>query len=337
GRPRAVSQRRTDDDGGYSWSPVRRPVLGRGSPSPTTPRYRRGPPSPGTRPRRQRSPSPMVCSSPDPANFSSSEEVEPSEDAVTSSEDADQLDLEDGRGISSHVLQLSPILEVDGLPETSVSPGSGSPILSPAAAILHCQASIDANGDDLVCLSSSSHLGMAVIGPIGGGAEHVVASGVCTGEADRADGGVALAAIEGDVVVPGATTGGFRVVADDVRCPKVPRLLLAGQRVESRGIEGEALDSEMVSSVSSSHQATAVSVDFDALDATSSVDARTEIFHAGEARTEAVVSLGCPIRPLFYDQGGSMGLGDGGSVSEEVRVASVAREALRSQPTDGLR
>ncbi|GAB2270695.1 hypothetical protein Dimus_005566, partial [Dionaea muscipula] len=34
---------------------------------------------------------------------------------------------------------------------------------------------------------------------------------------------------------------------------------------------------------------------------------------------------------------GTLGMGNGGAVSEEVRAASVARETLRSQPTDGLR
>ncbi|GAB2302929.1 hypothetical protein Dimus_036922, partial [Dionaea muscipula] len=44
--------------------------------------------------------------------------------------------------------------------------------------------------------------------------------------------------------------------------------------------------------------------------------------------------LGGPILPLSC---GMVGRGDGASVSEEVRGAPVAREALRSQPTDGLR
>ncbi|GAB2281339.1 hypothetical protein Dimus_015935 [Dionaea muscipula] len=43
----------------------------------------------------------------------------------------------------------------------------------------------------------------------------------------------------------------------------------------------------------------------------------------------------CPLGDfVVFD---SVGRGDGGSVSEEVRVTSVARETLRSQPTDGLR
>ncbi|GAB2288127.1 hypothetical protein Dimus_022471 [Dionaea muscipula] len=219
----------------------------------------------------------MGLSSPDSGDFSFSEEVEPLEASVTSSEDADQLDLEDGRGILSQVLQLSPILEVDGLPEASASPGSGSLVLSPTAAILLCQTSIDARGADLVCLTSSSHLGMAVSGPIGGAAEPDVASVVKSGEVDRDEDDVALADIDGDVVVLGPATGGNRSVAEDVRCPRAPIFSLAALHEESRGIEGDALSRgipaisaaggcDVVSSLSSSHPVAAVSGDFEALD-----------------------------------------------------------------------
>ncbi|GAB2292563.1 hypothetical protein Dimus_026799, partial [Dionaea muscipula] len=54
----------------------------------------------------------------------------------------------------------------------------------------------------------------------------------------------------------------------------------------------------------------------------------------GGTRPEVAGTLCCPILPLSC---GTVGRGDGVSVSEEVRGAPVAREALRSQPTDGLR
>ncbi|GAB2302766.1 hypothetical protein Dimus_036760, partial [Dionaea muscipula] len=54
----------------------------------------------------------------------------------------------------------------------------------------------------------------------------------------------------------------------------------------------------------------------------------------GSVRLGAVVNSCVPLLPLSCD---SVGLCDGGLVSEEARVSPVAREALRLQPTDGLR
>ncbi|GAB2276080.1 hypothetical protein Dimus_010819, partial [Dionaea muscipula] len=54
----------------------------------------------------------------------------------------------------------------------------------------------------------------------------------------------------------------------------------------------------------------------------------------GGARSVAAVTSCVPMLPLSY---GNVGMGDGGLVSEEARVSPVAREAMRSQSTDGLR
>ncbi|GAB2296343.1 hypothetical protein Dimus_030466 [Dionaea muscipula] len=110
GNFRGTFQQRAAEDDYESWSPVRRPVLFRGSPSPRPRHYRREPPSPGMRSRR-RSPSPMLLSSSDPAELSSSEEGEDSEAAVTLSDAEVVSDLENGQLDSSHAPLLSPIPE----------------------------------------------------------------------------------------------------------------------------------------------------------------------------------------------------------------------------------
>ncbi|GAB2296304.1 hypothetical protein Dimus_030428 [Dionaea muscipula] len=117
-----------------SFCPPADGVLFRGSPSPRPPRVRRGPPSPGTRPRRLRSPSPVISSSTDPEEFSSAEDEDASEAAVTASEVEDMSDLEDVGLILTHAPELSPIHEEDGKIGASGSSISGSPVLSPMAA-----------------------------------------------------------------------------------------------------------------------------------------------------------------------------------------------------------
>ncbi|GAB2302438.1 hypothetical protein Dimus_036449 [Dionaea muscipula] len=70
--------------------------------------------------------------------------------------------------------------------------------------------------------------------------------------------------------------------------------------------------------------------------------------HSGGEPDAPFAHDACPVAALSPPSGSScplgvsvgcdhVGRGDGGSVSEEVRVTSVARETLRSQPTDGLR
>ncbi|GAB2302049.1 hypothetical protein Dimus_036073 [Dionaea muscipula] len=305
-RTRGSSLRRNRADESLSWSPERKPILGRGSPSPTAHHCRRGPPSPGIRPHRQRSPSPMGLSSPDPRDFSSSEEVEPSEATVLSSEVADQSDLEDGRGISSHVLELSPILEVDGVPEASGSSGSRSPTLSPTAAALLCQASGHVRGVDLVSSFSSSLLGDVDRGLRGGVVESgdaLVVGGGVEDEADR----------DGQLVTLGDVPG---ILSPSIDAVRLPSLVSAGvvSSVVEQGVE-EVQTSESSKSVRTSGILNGILT--------------------GAVQTSEFSTSGAayPL-PRLRDYVGICGPG---LVSKEGRVLPEARGAMRSQPTDGLR
>ncbi|GAB2294982.1 hypothetical protein Dimus_029172 [Dionaea muscipula] len=338
GRTRGSTQRRYRADESLSWSPERKPILGRGSPSPTTPRFRRGPPSPGIRPHRHRSPSPMGLSSPDPADFSSSEEVEPSEATVTSSELDDQLDLEDARVISSHGLDLSPILEVDGLPEASISSGSRSPPFSPAAAALFCRGSGDFRGVDLVSSVSSSLLGDVDRGRRGAVEVGEAALVLGNGEDEGAEGG-AVPIGGGHLMTLGDVPGSSSDSFDEAR---LPSMVSSGvHQIASEKVTGDFSNSTVCLPIAHSSE------DLDFVNSRLVKEHHRAVTpqpgiarpvavspHSGDTLPGAELSEFGPIPPLC---GGTVGQGDGGSVSEEVRVASVAREALRSQSTDGLR
>ncbi|GAB2266108.1 hypothetical protein Dimus_001132, partial [Dionaea muscipula] len=60
---------------------------------------------------------------------------------------------------------------------------------------------------------------------------------------------------------------------------------------------------------------------------------RAESLIPGVVRPVVAMPTSVPLSPLSCGRGG---LGEGGVVSEEARVPQVAREALRSQPTDWL-
>ncbi|GAB2297587.1 hypothetical protein Dimus_031681 [Dionaea muscipula] len=217
-------------------------------------------------------------------------------------------------------LALRPMEEMEismeelGMPEASISQSSGSSTLSPSTAVVLCQAAIVAGGPPEVsslhspCLGGedvgcAAELGDAVNAAIG------AVDGFLDGDGDR--GGAALAVYRG--VVHFADDGGALIVD---------------------GSNGDASGAVLVGSRCS----TVVELQ------------RAATLHAGDSQPVAVVSscsphLGCDSRPVAGDSGpvaeslfcGIKGLGDGGLVSEEVRVTSVTREALRSQPTDGLR
>ncbi|GAB2292527.1 hypothetical protein Dimus_026762 [Dionaea muscipula] len=313
GRTRGYFQKRVRDAadiGCDSRSPDRFLAMGRGSSSPGPPRFRRAPPSPGIRPiRNHRSPSPIPSSSPDPEAMSSSEDGDSSVVAVTSSEAEDNSKLEVGNLDSSpfHLLSSIP-KEIDKLEGFSSAVVSGSTTISPAKAVLLCQAAIDGDGHDdgrLVSarcgsVSSIPHLDLGYASSVNGGVNQtlLLSSELVVGE-------------DGEGVGSPLKGAGLEVV-DDVLCPEASI--------------GEGLGLATSSVVVETHKAAIIHVD----------DARpvAETGHVGSARPVAVASKCGPTLPLFC---GSVGLGDGGSVSEEVRVASVAREALRSQPTDGLR
>ncbi|GAB2290416.1 hypothetical protein Dimus_024694 [Dionaea muscipula] len=150
-RLRGLSQRRVMEDRVDSRSPdPSHPVMFRGSPSPLTSFYRRPAPSPEYRAHRLWTPSPMVKSSVDPDEFSSTEGEDgvSTEVTATPSEEVDdgQRVEEDGELISSSVSDLRLILVEESIMAGSSSSISGSPPLSPAAAVRFYLDAIDAGG-----------------------------------------------------------------------------------------------------------------------------------------------------------------------------------------------
>ncbi|GAB2270706.1 hypothetical protein Dimus_005577 [Dionaea muscipula] len=256
----------------------------------------------------------MGLSSPDPGDYSSSEGMELSEATVSSMEADDLSDLEDGKLISSHVLELSPIMEVDGLPEVSISPGSGSPVLSPTSAVLFCQASVEAGGVDL----------------FRDGANTGVASAVSIAEVDGANDGDALD-VAGEVVGFGAAPGFSSAADGEFRCPTVTL--------------GDDLCNEFDSVNISNPSSTVAAINVGGVQVTeavshlslfSDVDAVVggETLSGEEQTPEFSNSRVDSLMPRLSDV---VGLCGGGMVSEEGLVLPVARGALRPQPADGLR
>ncbi|GAB2294971.1 hypothetical protein Dimus_029161, partial [Dionaea muscipula] len=343
GGGRTVPQRCSQEVGRDSSSPDPFPGIIRGSPSPRAPRLRRGPPSPGLRPRRHRCPSPMPESSPDPEDFSSSEDGVSSEFAVTSEEDTDASDLEGGLLVLSPLHHLSPIPEEFGKGEASSSPSSGSTAISPATVMILGQDAIDDSGLQLVSSLTSSCLGGVDLGCTAGvGGDSIVINGDTAGsfgeDGDRVgdvlvtDRGAFHTAVEGDALIFGGGDLDFGVA-------QVASEAVTGDDLVATVNSSEVLCipyAQLSSSVGEGLATSSVVVDTHKPANLHSDEARPEAktVHFGDARPVAVVSMCSPILPLFC---GSVGLGDGGSVSEEVRVTSVVGEALRSQPTDGLR
>ncbi|GAB2278857.1 hypothetical protein Dimus_013531 [Dionaea muscipula] len=239
-RSGCVVRRETTVCSDDSVSPKARGVLVvRQSPSPAPPRSRRAPPSPWFRGRgHQRSPSPMRLDSPDPEDFSSSEDEIATVATVMSSDGEELRDPEGDHPDHSRGLEQIPIGEIDesilgaksasssmevldgrvisfrfldpepdGVPEASVSPGSGSPPLSPTAAVRLCQASMDAR--EAATVSSPDSLldedGCGLYG-LCAGVGGIMA--VKRSEPDEAVVGVAQAAMDGAEVELGADSGG---------------------------------------------------------------------------------------------------------------------------------
>ncbi|GAB2296351.1 hypothetical protein Dimus_030473 [Dionaea muscipula] len=377
GRRRGFSQRRVREVGYDSSSPdPHTAALFWGSPSPTAPHFRRAPPSPGLRTRHQSSPSPvasfsldleeggssedadasaasvttpeaedfsdlevssmdptrtlspMMSSSTDPGEVSSSEEGDASEAAVTASEVEDMSDLVGGMVVSSLIPDLSPILEDGGRTGVSSSSIFGSPVLSPAAAVLVCQATIDVGGRELVSSLSSSLLGADV---------SASSKRVDLAEAVAIDGeGLEVAvAYSRCSDVEGLCSSA--VMSDDAAGASVPHLPLAGHPVEGSGFEGDSQDSEFAGGERDSPGASARDVSGGfccAVTAGAHIDGGAEPLPS-DSNLDMVVG---PLSASSYSPiGGSVGHVGDGLVSEEGRVLPAAREALRSQPADGLR
>ncbi|GAB2278829.1 hypothetical protein Dimus_013503 [Dionaea muscipula] len=319
GRCRVVSQRRVRDVRFDSKSPNPHTVsLTRGLPSPTAPHFRRAPPSPSLRTHHRRSRSPMLSSLPDPEECSSAEGGVSLGAAGASPEGEVLSDVAGGLRFTPLLVQLRSIPEVKVMLEGSMSAtSSGSSTLSPATAVLLCQDSIAAvfheeerlqlvRSESSYSISSSSMDDPASMPP--GVRERVAASGGEQG------GGASI----GGVDVPGFT-----------EC--LPNLS-SPENFEHHGSEDAAVDA-----VDCGGQTLLVNASspFPGVSVVQNVGSGS----LGESRAVAASPNGGPLLPLFatvdIDIGGMENVG--GLVREEDRVSPVVREALRSQPSDGLR
>ncbi|GAB2290418.1 hypothetical protein Dimus_024696, partial [Dionaea muscipula] len=334
--------------------------LTRGSPSPTAPHFRRPPPSPGLRQRHRRSPSPMPLSSPDPEGFSSSEDGDATVAAVTLSEKEDHSDLEVALTDSPRFPRSSSFPELGGMKEgLTAAASSGSSTISPTTAVLLCQNAIVSGGledgrlilarSDSVCSISSPSLGgtpevsdsvrMEVVGGDGGqeGAELAIAPvslpcsslpQLCASLVGVDAGGCSVAV--GDY--RNTTVTGVEAQCTDRTTVHLPHFSLAhdiavdvGRRKMSAVVQSNDRDK---GSLSHAVQTWVDGNNLRQVHSLRQVDGSN--LHVVDGPPFASSS------PLLDGSVGCAGIG-GGSVSEEVRVASVAKEALRSQPTDGLR
>ncbi|GAB2301792.1 hypothetical protein Dimus_035817 [Dionaea muscipula] len=253
----------------------------------------------------------MTSSSADPGEVSSSEEGDAWEAAVTASEGEDLSDLVDGILGSSPVHDLSPILEDGGKTGASSSSMSGSLVFSPSAAVLVCQASIDAGGRELVS-SLSSLLGADVRSRL---VDCVDALGVKK------------------------FLGGLPTLTDDGA--NLPPIVFMGQSqfplhsMDSNKNLCSALELVRSSSAHFSSYAAAC-VDGRQMHTVEQIVV-SPLLQADPLIVGSTMPVADPycssVTPLL----GNVGMGIGGLVREEARVSPVAREALRTQPTDGLR
>ncbi|GAB2281370.1 hypothetical protein Dimus_015966, partial [Dionaea muscipula] len=323
GRTRGSFQRRVRDAGDVGCDP-RSPdgflVFGRGLPSPGPPQYRRAPLSLGIWPiLHQRSPSLMMSSSPNLDAMSSSEGGDSSSKVVLSSEveehsdlDVDKLDLS-----SSLLLSLIPeeIVKLEGSISAAVS---SSPTPSPTTAVLLRQSAIAVGGHEdgrsLLARCDS-------VSALSGGVYRSKPLSLVL--VDGEDGGVLGLPMMGD---------GHEGVTD-VLCPTAsvspvsPSSLLFD-------VDGAPVYAKPVS---------AVGVVIDGGDSLSAVG-----WAKDELRNMDVQTVKQNICLLTEPQlvGSNLLVANGplcvghigyGLVSEEGWVSPVAREALRSQPADGLR
>ncbi|GAB2288115.1 hypothetical protein Dimus_022459 [Dionaea muscipula] len=255
----------------------------------------------------------MSFSSSDPDTLSSSEEGVASEEAVTAPVAEDTSDLEDGLPELSLVPDLKTTLEDDGREGASSSSISGSPVLSPAAAVRFCQAAIVAGGHDLARSVSSSLL---VSGEIGSRIADSVSSspevfslpypdsvqevgdGLALGDlGEAAEGGVCTVAAS-EVAAANEDCSRFGGIAAPGTAMMIPITLGGDGLLPIVSTDGVVVSANVTVSHPSKFIATAG----------------------------------------YIDNGGMVSVNEGGGmVSEEGRVLPMAREALRPQPTNGLR
>ncbi|GAB2274246.1 hypothetical protein Dimus_009011 [Dionaea muscipula] len=315
---RGPDQRRVVKDSYDSRSPgPRHPVMFRGSPSPPTTFHRRPAPSPGSRAHRHRSPSLILSESVDPDATSSSEVGESTVMSVTTSEEEDdgQRGEEEGMRGSAVVPDLSPISEDENNQGGSSSSISGSPILSPEAAIRFCQAALDAGGHVSASSPSHSHL-FAEVRADFGVVESTSTAVPRMGEVEGAVDGAPLAAVESEEVDLGGALGGYPAAAGDAQCPTVAI------------VDALCINS---STVNNSH----LPLSSVALPIGDGGTVFGEFLTLG-FRADSLFAMSGAVSQLPQPSD-AMGHCGGGVVSEEERVLSVARGALRPQPVDGLR
>ncbi|GAB2270696.1 hypothetical protein Dimus_005567 [Dionaea muscipula] len=358
---REPSQRRIVEACFDSRSPgPRHPVMFRGSLSPPITFHHRPAPSLGPRARRPQRPSPVLSSSVDPGEVSSSEmgEGDSMEIEVTSSEEeGDGLRREvdglwredDGKLVSSCLPDLSPSSSI-----------SGSPPLSPAATVRICQAAMDAGGQDFV----SSLLTSTLVEE--GRAEPGV--GDSTGdeapmvELPRPTASLAGGCEDCSTVEPIITGSGLREVAggESAQVAAVVNDEISRQRSKVRvfsQLPSASIDGRLGGSPAFLESGEADVVDGryvrKGLQNLVNLMLQPDSLVIGSDKPTVSVPCSDAVLPLpggLVHRAATLPSGsvhreasllDGrvsrGSVSEEGRVLPVAKEALRPQPTDGLR
>ncbi|GAB2268453.1 hypothetical protein Dimus_003411 [Dionaea muscipula] len=328
---RSLSQRRVVEDRCESRSPdPRHPVMFRGSPSLPSTFHRRPAPSPGTQARRLYSPSPMLRSSAHPDDVSSSEEGDPSEVAVMSSDEEEHPDDEGSRVNLSTVGDLSPIVEeveirlvCDREEDRLVS----SPVTT-LSSILEEESSM---AEDLAS-SSEIRPPCCVSTKVQPSSMAETLSMQILHGRDR------VASLSSTVAHMAVGSGLRKMMGDELTQISVATAALGGQKSLVRG------SSQLpVASVYFCPSSCVPATVADAMVGGGEVNADMQVTgRLGSVTAEAGVPTDAPSvvptdAPLLPMSCGIVGMGDGGVVREEARVSPVAREALRSQPTDGLR
>ncbi|GAB2302389.1 hypothetical protein Dimus_036403 [Dionaea muscipula] len=302
GRRRGVSQRRVREVRFDSSSPDPHTVsLTRGSSSPTAPHFWHAPPSPSLRSRHRRSPSPILSSSPDLEDCSSSE--------------------------SRSIPELKVLLE-GSMPATS----SGSSTLSPATAVLVCHGSIAAvfpEDERLQLVRSESSC--SISSPSLDDPSSMIA-GVRMLVAD-------IGGEEGgEASIGGAEVAGSTECLPCSSCPA---------NIEHPGSAGAAVDavdyggrtrlfngSSLLPGASVSHCFPSFIPDFGVAALVGGGEAAWVIHWSVAATPTGVPSPSINAAVDIVIEGM---VSVGGLVRDDARVSPVVREALRSQPTDGLR
>ncbi|GAB2288111.1 hypothetical protein Dimus_022455 [Dionaea muscipula] len=292
----------------------------RGSPSPPSTFHRRPAPSLGPRARHLRSPSPLLCSSADLAEVSSSEEEDHSEAGVTSSEAEDSGD-EEGKLFLYPVSILSPIVE-----ENEIRLGYDGDRLDsfPVTALISPLEMEPSSVEDLVLV-------VDICPPCCGSKEFLSSSMADVPTVQRLLGRDSMDS-PSSTMAPMHAGSGLRSMKGRVHAPAAAGVSTdVGEQSSAACGQTQAPSASVSSWLPSGVSDPSVA----ALVGGGEVIKAVQGFgRMGSVQLGDTVHSCVPLLPLCCD---SIGLCGGGLVSEEARVSPVAREALRSQPTDGLR